>query len=78
MGALARALLLHRDRSRHGAAALVTEHDEQRRVQMHGRVLQRAHHFRRDDVAGDANDEQLAEAGVERPTQAARASRCSR
>ena len=48
-----------------GAAALVAEHDEQRRAQMHSRVLQRPHHLGRDHVARDPNDEQLAEAGVE-------------
>ena len=48
-----------------GAAALMAEHDEQGRAQMHSRVLQRPHHLGRDHIARDPNDEQLAEAGVE-------------
>ena len=45
--------------------SLRAEHDEERRAQMHRGVLQRAHHFGRDDVAGDAHDEQLAEVRIE-------------
>ena len=56
---------LGRQRGLHGAAAFVTEHDEQRRVQVHRGVLQRAHDFSGDHVAGDADDEQLAEPRVE-------------
>jgi hypothetical protein len=43
----------------------VAEDHEQRRAQMDARVLKRPEDFRRDDVAGNAHDEQLAEAGVE-------------
>ena len=54
-----------RERRLHRAAALVAQHDEQRRVQVHAGVLQRAHDLGRDHVAGHANDEELAEARVE-------------
>ena len=47
------------------AAAAVTEHHEERSLQVHAGVLQRAHDLRGDHVAGHADDEQLAEAGVE-------------
>lgn len=63
--ALLLALELGGERGLHRAAPFVSEHDEERRAQMHARVLQRAHHFGRDDVAGDAHDEELAEAGIE-------------
>jgi hypothetical protein len=43
------------------AAALVAQHYEERRVQVHRGVLQRAHHFRRHDVARDAHHEQFPE-----------------
>ena len=33
---------------------------------MRSGVLQAAHDFRRDDIAGDANDEELAKVGVEK------------
>jgi hypothetical protein len=48
-----------------GAAALMPKHDEQRRLEMHTGVLQRAHDLMRDDVARHTNDEQIAKARVE-------------
>src|SRR5271166_1104434 len=49
----------------HGAASLVTQHQEQWRVQMLPRVLQAAHYFRRNHIAGQTQNEQLAEVRVE-------------
>ena len=46
-------------------AALVAEHHEQRRAQMQAGVLQRPQDRRPEHVASDADDEQLAETGVE-------------
>ena len=43
----------------------MTEHDEQRRLQMDRGVLQGAQDFGGDHVAGDPDDEQLAESRVE-------------
>ena len=43
----------------------MTHDDEKRRAQVRTRVLQRAQDLRSEDVAGDAHDEELAEAGVE-------------
>ena len=54
-----------RKRRLHGATAFVTEYDEKRRMQVDAGVLQRPHHLRRDHIAGDADDEQLAETGIE-------------
>jgi hypothetical protein len=65
MEALARAFELGRQRRLDCAAALVPEHDEEGRVQVDRGVLQRAHDFRRDDVAGHPHDEELAEPRVE-------------
>ena len=53
------------ERGLDGAAAFVAEDDEERRAQVHRRVLQRAHDFRRNHVARDAHDEELAEVRVE-------------
>src|SRR5215471_3068641 len=47
------------------AASLVTKHDEQRRVQVRAGILETAHDLGGDDVAGDADDEQLAKIGIE-------------
>ena len=58
-------MILARQRRLHRPAPFVSENDEERRAQMHCRVLERAHHLRRDDVAGHAHDEELAESGVE-------------
>ena len=53
------------DRCGDSAAIRVAEHDEKRRVQMPARVLQAPRDFRREDISRDADDEQLAKAGVE-------------
>ena len=66
MRAASRARLpLRRRRCSSPRRSLVAEHDEERRVQVKRRVLQRAHDLGRDDVARDAHDEQLAETCVE-------------
>ncbi len=43
----------------------MTEHDEERRLQLHAGVLQRPQDLRGDDVTGHANDEEFPETGVE-------------
>jgi hypothetical protein len=43
----------------------VAEDDEERRLQMAARVLQAPRDFRRYHISRDADDEQLAKAGVE-------------
>src|SRR6476661_10615501 len=53
------------DRCGYSAAIRVTEHNEERRVQMTARVLQAARDFRRQDISSDTDDEQLAEPSVE-------------
>ena len=53
------------DRSFDGAAAGVTQHDHQTRSKLLGGEFNAADLGRRDDVAGDANHEQIAEALVE-------------
>ena len=73
-----RVVVLHRERGVDGTAAFVAEHDEERRLQVHAGILKRAHDLRRDHVAGDAHDEQLAEARRRRSVPVARANRCSR
>jgi hypothetical protein len=62
---LARALASGGERGLDRAASLVAHHHAQRRLQMGGGVLDAAHHRGPDHVAGDADDEQFAEAGVE-------------
>jgi hypothetical protein len=49
----------------HRPTPLVPEDHQQRDVQVIPRVLEAAHHVGRDDVTGDADDEQVAEALVE-------------
>ncbi len=49
----------------HGAAARVPEHDDEPRAEPLGRELDAADLRRRDDVARDADDEQVAEALIE-------------
>jgi hypothetical protein len=50
---------------RDGPAAGVAEHDHQARAELRGRELDRPDHRRGHDVAGDADDEEIAEALVE-------------
>ena len=49
----------------HGAALRVPEHDDEPRVELLGGELDAADQRRRDDVAGDADDEEIAEALIE-------------
>jgi hypothetical protein len=53
------------DRCGDCAAICVAEDDEERRLQMAARVLQAPRDFRRYHISRDADDEQLAKAGVE-------------
>src|SRR6187402_2175529 len=53
------------DRCCYRAAIRVAKHDEEKRVQMPPRILQTPPNFRREDISRDANDEQLAEPGIE-------------
>ncbi len=58
--------VVHRgERGVHRAAAFVTQHDEERRAQMQRPRMQRAEDFTGNHVPGDANDEEVAEAGIE-------------
>src|SRR5215471_21408365 len=52
-------------RGTYRAATLGSQNDEERRVKMRTRILQTGGNLRREDVAGDAHDEQLSEAGIE-------------
>ena len=45
----------------------MTEHHEQRRLQIRPRVLQAPRNLRREDVAGHADHEQFSQAGIENP-----------
>jgi hypothetical protein len=47
------------------AAAFVSQHHEERRLQVNGRVLDAAHHLGRDDVARHPDHEQLPQPRVE-------------
>ena len=58
------AVLLGLQRRLHRSAAAVAKDDEERRMQVRTGVLQATPDFRREDIAGHAHDEQLAEAGV--------------
>ena len=60
-----RAVVDSRKRGLHRAAAVVTEHDDQRHVQHRHRVLDRAEHGRVDDVARGAHHEHVTQALVE-------------
>src|SRR4030095_5350336 len=53
------------DRCRYSTAIRMAEHDEEQRLQMPPRILQTPSDFRRQDISRDADDEQLAESGVE-------------
>ena len=53
------------DRCGYSAAIRVAEHDEKGSVQMTARILQAARDLRREHISRDADDEQLAEAGIE-------------
>ncbi len=53
------------DGRENGAALVVTEHDDERNMQHADRVFERAEHALRDDLAGVAHDEQVADALVE-------------
>jgi len=59
------ALAPARQRRADGAAAVVAEHDKQRRPQVGPGVLQAARHLGRRHVAGDADDEQFAGGRIE-------------
>ena len=66
------------ERRQDGAALRVPEDDDQPRAESLGGELDAADLRRRDDVAGDADDEQVAQALVEHESRPARASRNSR
>jgi len=48
-----------------GAASGMTENDKERRVEMGAGVLDAGHDFGGDNIAGDADDEEFAEIGIE-------------
>jgi hypothetical protein len=49
----------------HCAASFMAQNQEKRRLKVAARILHAAHDLRRNDVSGDANDEQFAEIGIE-------------
>ena len=62
---LLRALEFRCERRLHRAAAFVSEHHEQLRLEVRARVLEAAPDFRRHNVARHTNDEQVAEFRIE-------------
>src|SRR5205085_2351063 len=58
-------VMLRSERRLDRAASLVTQDDKQRDVQVRARVLQRSGDFRRVDVSGDTDDEQLSHGRIE-------------
>ena len=65
-------------RGGHGPAALVAQHQHQRDLEVQPGVFQAAQAVGGEDVAGDADNEQVAEPLVEDQLGGRRASRCSR
>jgi hypothetical protein len=53
------------DRCGYSAAIRVAKHDEEQRLQMPPRILQTPRDFQREHISCDADNEQLAESGVE-------------